>query len=53
MQIVREIRLPVSEVVDGSYHSPALTVDGKDGNMKGLATLEPADNAATLMNCLQ
>lgn len=29
MQIVRKIRLPVSEVVNGSHCSPTLTVDGK------------------------
>lgn len=42
MQIVREIRLPVSVVVDGSHHSPALTVDRRGGNKKGLAMVEQA-----------
>lgn len=42
MQIVREIRLPVSVVVDGSHRSSALTVDRKGGNMEGLATVEQA-----------
>lgn len=32
MQIVREIRLPVSVVVNGSHRSPPLTVDRKGSN---------------------
>lgn len=32
MQIVRKIRLPVREVVNGSHHSPPLTVDRKGRN---------------------
>lgn len=35
MQIVREIRLPVSGVVNGSHHRPPLTVDRKSKHRAG------------------
>lgn len=41
MQIVGEIRLPVSAVVNGSHHSPPLTVDRKGRNGTSVTPVPP------------